>query len=430
MNTIKWELTPYCNLQCKHCGAKSEKKRRVLNLEENKIIANMLRELGVTSIRFITKETCMYPDWIKLFEYVSSLGIHITLITNGTLLSKDELDKLYDFTIDLVAISLEGITHESNDYIRGDGVFQKIMEVFGNINLLNKKHGFELPVGVQLNLTDKNISEAGNMIEFFNKLPINLLSIGSVIATGNAKNNGSICLEHEIVTQSAYKLIDQYEKLSEKRFLLTWKLFSTYEMVYVNLIYDTDYLPTIHKCSVTDSLFEVMSDGSLCRCNLLEDEGVIDEKELNAGSIYEYQLEKNNISPEKVNKWLAYKNNGFCLQCVYRKECNLCLLISQREKDLIIQKSICEKYYKKIEEIKIKCLEGKCKLSFNNHTVVKQYDGCTKVINPFMGEMTFYGDESVVVVALKKEDYTIDLRRYEKLIEKLLYSDTLKILKG
>lgn len=52
MQTIKWELTPYCNLHCRHCGAESKHKRKILSLEENKIIANMLKEQGVTSIRF------------------------------------------------------------------------------------------------------------------------------------------------------------------------------------------------------------------------------------------------------------------------------------------------------------------------------------------------------------------------------------------
>ena len=430
MKTIKWELTPYCNLSCRHCGAKAEKKRRVLSLEENKIIANMLKEQGVTSIRFITKETCMYSEWVKLFEYISSLGIHIILITNGTLLGMIELDKLYDFTIDLVAISLEGITSDSNDYIRGAGTFQKVMKVFENLEFLNKKHGFELPVGIQLNLTDKSISEIDNMLNFFNGLPINLLSIGSVIETGNAKYNNSICLEHDVVVEAAYELIKQYEKIDKKRFLLAWKLFSTYEIVYVNLMFNTDFLPTIPKCSVTDSLYEVMSDGSLCRCNLLEDETVIDDEDLSAGSIYDYRLDTKSIAPEKIEKWLNYKNNGFCLQCIYRKECNLCLLTSQRAKELVVQKNICQKYWGKIRDVKMDFLTGKIRLTFNSHTVVKEYENYTKIINPFMGEKNFYAEERAVIDALKNQQYKIDFFRYERVVEKLLYGDALKILKG
>ena len=113
MQTIKWELTPYCNLHCRHCGAESKHKRKILSLEENKIIANMLKEQGVTSIRFITKETCMYPHWLDLFDYISEMGIRIMLITNGTLLTESILERLYACNIDLIAISLEGISSKT-----------------------------------------------------------------------------------------------------------------------------------------------------------------------------------------------------------------------------------------------------------------------------------------------------------------------------
>lgn len=99
-------------------------------------------------------------------------------------------------------------------------------------------------------------------------------------------------------------------------------------------------LPTVHKCSVVDSLFEVMSDGSLCRCNLLEDEGVISDEDLSAGSIYDYDVNSEAVSEDKVEKWLGYRNSGFCQKCFFREDCNLCLLTSQRSEELSEQKNM------------------------------------------------------------------------------------------
>lgn len=171
MQTIKWELTPYCNLHCRHCGAESKHKRKILSLEENKIIANMLKEQGVTSIRFITKETCMYPHWLDLFDYISEMGIRIMLITNGTLLTESILERLYACNIDLIAISLEGISSKTNDYVRGEGVFERIMTMMDIVRKMNHKYGYDLPVGIQLNLTQMNWCEVDDMIDFCNSLP-------------------------------------------------------------------------------------------------------------------------------------------------------------------------------------------------------------------------------------------------------------------
>ena len=431
MQTIKWELTPYCNLHCRHCGAKSGYKRKVLNLEENKVIANMLKEQGVRIIRFITKETCMYPHWLDLFDYISEIGIRIMLITNGTLFTESILKRLYNCNIDLIAISLEGISSKTNNYVRSEGVFERIMVLMDKLREMNQKYGYDLPVGIQLNLTQMNLCEVDNMINFFNSLPINVLSIGSIIVTGNAKFNREICLEHEWAVSAAYKIIEDYQKVEKKQFLLNFKLFSTYETIYINLIKNTDFLPTIHKCSVVDSLFEIMSDGSLCRCNLLEDEGVISDEDLNAGSIYDCDIDSENVSEDKVEKWLVYRNSGFCTKCFFRENCNLCLLTSQRAKELSKQKRICEEYYNKIMELKKMVYKGKFSFGINEHTFVKEYKNYIKLTNAFSGDITFYGkDYRGIKLLMQTESLCVsDLEKHEALIDQLLLYDMLKINK-
>ena len=374
MQTIKWELTPYCNLHCKHCGAESQYKRDILDIEENKIIANMLKEKGVKCIRFITKETCMYPGWLDLFDYISGLGIRIMLITNGTLLTEEALHRLYACNIDLIAISLEGISGDTNDYVRGKGALEPVMYIMDKVKKLNDNYGYDLPVGVQLNLTQKNLCEVDAIIDFFSSLPINVLSIGSVVATGNAKFNRDICLDHGQAVSAAYRIIEAYQKLEKKKFLLNFKLFSTYETIYTNLIFNIGLLPTVHKCSVIDSLFEIMSDGSLCRCNLLEDENVISDEDLKAGSIYDYNFENEIVDDGKVEKWLSYKNSGFCKECYFHDGCNLCILTSQRKDELLKQKKICKDYYKKIMELKEEVYSGKFLFRINNRTVIKEFE--------------------------------------------------------
>lgn len=427
MQTIKWELTPYCNLHCRHCGAESKHKRKILSLEENKIIANMLKEQGGTSIRFITKETCMYPHWLDLFDYISEMGIRIMLITNGTLLTESILERLYACNIDLIAISLEGISSKTNDYVRGEGVFERIMTMMDIVRKMNHKYGYDLPVGIQLNLTQMNLCEVDDMIDFCNSLPINVLSIGSVIATGNAKFNREICLEHKQAVSAAYKIIENYQKIEKKQFFLNFKLFSTYETIYANLINNTELLPTVHKCSVVDSLFEVMSDGSLCRCNLLEDEGVISDEDLSAGSIYDYDVNSEAVSEDKVEKWLGYRNSGFCQKCFFREDCNLCLLTSQRSEELSEQKKICEEYYNKIMALKEMVYEGKCLFGINERTFVKEYKDYMKLTNAFSGDVTFYGKDCDVIRLLMQTESVTDLEKYEELIVRLLLYDMLKI---
>lgn len=87
---VCWNLTNLCNEDCFYCFRELTEKARPLN--ENIIILNKLKNMGVTSITYAGGEPLIYPGLTELLIYSKSLGIDNRLITNGKCLTVDNLD--------------------------------------------------------------------------------------------------------------------------------------------------------------------------------------------------------------------------------------------------------------------------------------------------------------------------------------------------
>ena len=91
------------------------------------------KEKGVKEYYFTGGEPFLHPDLFELIEATLKQG-PLTILTNGILISENRARKLAEiaqsseYTLDL-RISLDGLTPEENDEIRGKGSFNKIIAV-------------------------------------------------------------------------------------------------------------------------------------------------------------------------------------------------------------------------------------------------------------------------------------------------------------
>ncbi|HSN87446.1 MAG TPA: radical SAM protein [Thermoanaerobaculia bacterium] len=113
------ELLARCNLKCIHCYMEGAPERdEILTPEE---VCRLLADFRAEQGQYVTLaggEPLIYPAFAEVAWEAAGLGFFGTVITNGTLLKEKHLDLIDDLGFNL-AISLDGITPEVNQEIRG-----------------------------------------------------------------------------------------------------------------------------------------------------------------------------------------------------------------------------------------------------------------------------------------------------------------------
>ncbi|MBW2262279.1 MAG: radical SAM protein [Deltaproteobacteria bacterium] len=108
--TCIWEITGACNLRCVHCENNcGERGSRELSLDRMMEVAGDLARLGCRTVDVTGGEPLLMPVWDRLCARIRDLGMQIALITNGTLLTDEVLDRALDSGVGLVAVSIDGL---------------------------------------------------------------------------------------------------------------------------------------------------------------------------------------------------------------------------------------------------------------------------------------------------------------------------------
>ncbi|MBI5740065.1 MAG: selenobiotic family peptide radical SAM maturase [Nitrospirae bacterium] len=124
--TIQWHLTQACDLHCKHCYDRSDRKRPDLG-QAIKILDDLTtftKERRVSgAISFTGGNPFLHPDFPEIYRAASERGFSIAILGNPV--SKEKLEAVIDIQPpSFFQVSLEGLP-AYNDYIRGEGHFQR-----------------------------------------------------------------------------------------------------------------------------------------------------------------------------------------------------------------------------------------------------------------------------------------------------------------
>ncbi len=142
------ELTERCNYQCVHCyinqpaGDKALQQRE-LTLAEWQHILDQMADAGVIWLLVTGGEPLLRPDFREFHLYARQKGFHITLFTNGSLLTPEMVDFLAQNPPWEIEITLYGATAETYEAVtRIPGSYQRCIE--GIERLLERKLALNL----------------------------------------------------------------------------------------------------------------------------------------------------------------------------------------------------------------------------------------------------------------------------------------------
>jgi MoaA/NifB/PqqE/SkfB family radical SAM enzyme len=155
----QWFLTSHCNYKCRSCGVWREKgKPAEVSTDEVKAGLDALKKVGVAEIVLSGGNPLLREDINEIIECASEKFI-TTVYDNGSMALK-KIEALRN--VDFVAISLDTLDEEKNDYMRGvKGAWKKSMEA------IERLHTEGISVGVAPTISQLNLYEMEAFTRYF-----------------------------------------------------------------------------------------------------------------------------------------------------------------------------------------------------------------------------------------------------------------------
>ncbi|MCW8802102.1 MAG: radical SAM protein, partial [Candidatus Bathyarchaeota archaeon] len=130
---MTWRCTRACNYNCLHCSfASNPYAINEINTAGGKKIVDDLYDMGAKWFGLSGGEPLVRKDIFEIIEHAKSLGMNVSLITNGYYVKGDILDKLIKNEV-MTAVSLEG-TEKTNDMTRGKGSYKIALQAMKNLS--------------------------------------------------------------------------------------------------------------------------------------------------------------------------------------------------------------------------------------------------------------------------------------------------------
>lgn len=162
---VEIDLTNKCNCNCIFCFEGNDHKNleKELTFDQIKNLLNELRNLGTYSIGYSGGEPFCRKDTIEILEYTRSLGFCTTIVTNGQLLSREQLIRLNSLNLKRITFSFHSNNNENYKYHFGN-LNSSPKEILKKVLFL-KELGAN--VGIAVTVTKYNIDELKDIYHFF-----------------------------------------------------------------------------------------------------------------------------------------------------------------------------------------------------------------------------------------------------------------------
>lgn len=165
LGLMYFRLTPLCNLRCVMCGQRGDKgvlkgsfaaaeAKKIVPLDDYKRLVDQIKHKHPV-VYLWGGEPFLYPDLFELVDYMMEAGLIVTVNTNGTFLER-YAEAIVKKKWHGLFVSLDGF-EETNDRIRGDGSYRRVIAGFEAINREKDRQGSHYPyMGVVTTVSNLN----------------------------------------------------------------------------------------------------------------------------------------------------------------------------------------------------------------------------------------------------------------------------------
>ncbi len=188
--SVAIDLTYRCNLRCLHCYNQSGSIRSgKAELTEGELIILLkdIASLAPQSVCFCGGEPTIRKEMILSGTQIikqNSAHTNVNFVTNGQLLQNEDYDKIQKAGITMVQVSLDGVTPQTHDWMRGQaGVFSKACSSLKGLN----ENG--VVTAVSFIPTKRNVGELEQTIALCESLGVSSFRVQPLMVMGRARKH-------------------------------------------------------------------------------------------------------------------------------------------------------------------------------------------------------------------------------------------------
>ena len=203
-----FELTPLCNMDCKMCYIRVSRDQQeamgpLRGAADWIALGKSCAEAGLLYLLITGGEPLTHPEFPQILRGLSSLGLMLSINTNGTLLTPETVSLLRECGVTRANVSLYGMNGETYENLCGNGkCFEQVLK---GIDLL-----LSAGIGVKLSfsVTPQNKDQLPSVVDFARKqeLPLQVASylFPPLRRDGDACGKGNRLSPEEAAYYAAY----------------------------------------------------------------------------------------------------------------------------------------------------------------------------------------------------------------------------------
>ena len=152
---VKLKVFYGCNLKCEMCNHWRETRDAPVSTERFQALIRELGELGTKKIHISGGEPLLRPQIPEFVELASSLGIKVTMTTNGTLVDKSKAKRLVEGGLRGVNVSIDSPLRNMHERIRGvEGAFKATIRAVRYFNRYRHKGKLSVRINTVVSRTN------------------------------------------------------------------------------------------------------------------------------------------------------------------------------------------------------------------------------------------------------------------------------------
>ena len=211
-----WECTLNCNFKCKHCGSRAGENvfTEFINTEEiKKAFLDVAQNFDAKKITIAITggEPLLRKDLFEVMKYANSLGFQWGMVSNGSLVTQEIVEKAKEAGMTTIDISIDGTKEIHDEFRNMKGSYEKAI----NAVKLFAKADFLNPLRITTTVHNKNIDILDEMYESFSVLGISDWRLLNVDPIGRAICNNNILLNKKQLTKLLQFIKDKRAKTTK-----------------------------------------------------------------------------------------------------------------------------------------------------------------------------------------------------------------------
>lgn len=198
---LVFELTNACNLNCIMCGRNAaDFKPTVFDMDVFRSFEPLMDTVEEVTLMGWGEPT-IHPNFIEMLEIINKHSARKYFCSNGMNLKKIK-DAIFDYNVDVFAVSLDGATDETNSRIRRGSKIEQITEDLKDIVRIKKERGLKYPwINFVFCAMRSNIRELPDLVRLAAEIGIEEVKVVYLTVFGEDLMNESLWGHEDLVKE-------------------------------------------------------------------------------------------------------------------------------------------------------------------------------------------------------------------------------------